>query len=81
MALDVDGPHSLVGMAPVHILRLRSSGNETEALLFRGGPLLLATYNDGAVEVYESHVNATSPEDVTAALTGSAESESRRSDK
>ncbi len=60
-------------MDPVYILRLRSSGDEAEALLFRGGTLLLATYDDAAVEVRQSHVDATSPDDITAALTALAD--------
>ncbi len=70
--VELDGPHDPVGMDPVYILRLRSSGNEAEALLFRGGALLLATY-DAAVEVRESHIDATSLEDITAALTALAD--------
>ncbi len=71
--VEVDGPHDPVGMDPVYILRLRT-GNEAEAVLFRGGTLLLATYDEAAVEVRESHVDATSPEDVKAALTALAKS-------
>jgi hypothetical protein len=66
--VEVDGPHDPEGMDPVYILRLRSSGNEAEATLFRGGMLLLGIYDDDAVEVRHSHVDASTPEDVTAAL-------------
>ncbi len=71
--LNVDGPYDPVGMDPVYILRLRSSGKEAEAVLFRGGTLLLATYDEAAAEVRESHVDAASPEEVKAALTALAE--------
>lgn len=71
--VEVEGPFDPMGMDPVYLLRLRSSGNEAEASLFRGGTLLLATYDDAATDVRQSHVEAVAPSDVTAALTALAD--------
>ncbi len=72
--VEVEGPFDPMGMDPVYLLRLRGSGNEAEASLFRGGTLLLATYDDEATDVRQSHVDAVVPSDVTAALTALADS-------
>jgi hypothetical protein len=72
--VELEGPFDSMGMDPVYLLRLCSSGNEAEATLFRGGTLLLATSDDKATEVRQSHVDALVPSDVTAALTALAES-------
>ena len=72
--LELDGPFDPVGMDPVYLLRLRGSGNEAEASLFRGGTLLLATFDDAATEVRESHIEAVMAADVTAALSALADS-------
>ena len=71
--VEMQGPFDPMGMDPVYLLRLRSDVNEGEASLFRGGTLLLATYDDEATDMRESHVDAVVPSDVTAALTALAE--------
>ena len=72
--VELEGPFDPMGMDPHYLLRLRSSGNEAEASLFRGGTLLLATYADEATDVRQSHVDAVVPSDVTAALTALGDS-------
>jgi hypothetical protein len=69
----LDGPHDPMGMDPVYLLRLDSARAESEATLFRGGTLLLATVDKAMLTVRQSHVDAESELDVTAALTSLAD--------
>jgi len=73
IAVLLDGPFEALGMDPVYILKLESSEGEAEACLFRGGTQLMAHLDKASLEVWQGHVDATRPSEISAALDGLAE--------
>jgi hypothetical protein len=69
VAATLRGPFESPGMDPVYILHLESEGAESEAVLFRGGILLLQGFDKRAAkEIASSSVDAATEEALTAAL-------------
>jgi hypothetical protein len=67
-------PLEAPGMDPVYILHLDSERAESEAVLFRGGILLLNGFDKHAArEIVSSSVDAATEDSLTAALAGLAD--------
>ncbi len=72
VAVALDGPFEALGMDPVYLLRLDSACGEAEASLFRGGTQLMVHVDKVSLEVWQGHVDAATPTEITAALTALA---------
>src|ERR1700730_12639341 len=65
----LQGPLEAPGMDPVYILHLDSERREAEALLFRGGILLISGFDKRSMaEIESSSVDAAAEDDITTAL-------------
>ncbi len=69
----LQGPLQAPGMDPVYFLRLESDRRDAEASLFRGGILLLASFDKQTAVIENSSIEAAAGDDLIAALTGFAE--------
>jgi hypothetical protein len=74
VAATLQGPFEAQGMDPVYILHLDSERAESEAVLFRGGILLVNGFDKRAAkEIVSSSVDGATEEGLTAALASLAE--------